>query len=208
MQPPGDRRRFSEACVRNQGPIAEVLGPLLSGARSVLEIGAGTGQHAVHFARAFPHLVWQPIDRAEWLPGIAAWRDAEGPQNLRPPLCFDLFDASLPAGLGSPDAIDAIVAINVLHIAPADAMARLFAHARAALRPGGLVFVYGPFRSPDRTLEPSNAEFDAWLRARDPESGLRDTTTLDAIARDAGFTLEGDTAMPANNRSRWWVRTS
>jgi cyclopropane fatty-acyl-phospholipid synthase-like methyltransferase len=205
--PAEDLRRFSDACVRNREPIAAVLAPLLDAASRVLEIGAGTGQHAVHFAGAFPDVLWQPIDRPEWLPSIDAWRALEGPPNLLPPLPFDLFDDALPEGAKVASPYDAVVAINVLHIAPEAAMARLFAHARASVPTGGVVFVYGPFRAPDRPLEPSNEAFDAWLKARDPASGIRETAVLDAIAAEAGFTLEGDVAMPANNRSRWWRRT-
>jgi SAM-dependent methyltransferase len=194
-------KRFSEACERNRDPIADVLSTILPEHGLVWEIGAGTGQHAVHFAQRFKQLRWQPTDRPEWLAGIESWRaDAELP-NLLEPLRFDLFDAEPPV-----PAADVVIAINVLHIAPAAASRELFRHAAQVLPQDGMLFVYGPFRDPTRPLEPSNAAFDAMLRARDPASGLRDVAQLDADARAAGFVLQADVAMPANNRSRWWRR--
>lgn len=200
-----DPRRSSDAAVRNRGPIGEVLARLLPPPtpRLVLEIGAGTGQHAVDFATRFPHLTWQPADRPEHHPSIEAWRHFAALPNLRPVLPFDLFDPQPPL----PRA-DALLAINVLHIAPASAIPRLFAHAAALLPLGGLVIVYGPFRYPDRPLEPSNLAFEEALRRADPARGIREVLTLDAEAHAQGFTLGGDESLPANNHVRWWSRAA
>ncbi len=197
-----DDRRFSEACLRNRDPIGDELARILPERGLVLEIGAGTGQHAVDFSTRFPGLTWQPADRSDNLPSIEAWRQHSGSAtpNLRPALPFDLFDDAPPVA-----SADAVLAINVLHIAPADAIPRLFAHARSILGPGGLIIVYGPFRYPDHPLEPSNLAFERTLQATDPRRGIRDVTTLDAYAASLGFRFGGDVALPANNHLRWWV---
>lgn len=192
-------RRFSDACERNREPIADVLRSILPETGRVIEVGAGTGQHAVHFARTFPGIAWQPVDRPEWLDSIRAWRTAEGTENLHEPMLFDLFDDHPPS-----TEADAVVAINVLHIAPEPAIIQLFRHASEMLKPGGIVYVYGPFRYVNRALELFNTDFDRWLRTRDPASGVRDVEQVDAEATRHGFVLDGDVAMPANNRSRWW----
>jgi len=202
-----DGRLHSEACARNRDPIGDALALILPPSGTVLEIGAGTGQHAVFFSRRFPALSWQPLDRPEWLGSITAWRDAEGPPNLHAPVRFDLYDPELPDAVMAKAPFAALVSINVLHIAPAAATAHLFRHALAVLPPEAPVFVYGPFIDPTRPLEPSNAAFDAFLRRRDPESGLRSVTDVDATARSFGYRLEADQPMPANNRARWWRRT-
>lgn len=201
-----DRRLVSESCARNREPIFDRLSAILPTSGTVLEIGAGTGEHAIYFASRFPRLTWLPLDRPMWLDSIRAWHDSDGPPNLCAPAAFDLYDEALPAEALARAPIAAIVCINVLHIAPATATARLFHHAAAALAPEAPVFVYGPFIDPTRPLEPSNAAFDAYLRRNNPESGLRSVVEVDAIARDYGFTLEGDEPMPANNRARWWRR--
>lgn len=198
-----DDRLFSDACLRNRDPIGDVLAHILPERGLVLEVGAGTGQHAVDFATRFPALSWQPADRPDYHPSIEAWRRHSGTAtpNLRPALPFDLFDEAPPL-----PAADVLVAINVLHIAPAAAMPRLFAHASSMLSHGGLVVVYGPFRYPDRPLEPSNLAFERTLQATDPRRGIREVTTLDALAAAQGFVLGGDTPLPANNHLRWWLR--
>jgi trans-aconitate methyltransferase len=198
-----DLRRFSDASVRNRGPIGDILARLLPppNHRLVFEIGAGTGQHAVDFATRFPHLTWQPADRPDNHPSIEAWRESAALPNLRPVIPFDLFDPHPPL----PRA-DVLLAINVLHIAPASAISRLFFHAAALLPPGGLVIVYGPFRYPDRPLEPSNLAFEQALQLGDAERGIREVVTLDAEAHVHGFTLGGDEALPANNHLRGWSR--
>jgi SAM-dependent methyltransferase len=191
---------FSQACENNRQPILEVLRQHLGAARRVLEIGAGTGQHAVYFAAALPWLQWQPSDRPENLPGIRAWvREAALP-NLAEPIPFDVRDEPWP------DAGDAIFSANTLHIMGWPEVERFFEGAGRALAAGGLLFVYGPFNYGGGYTSPSNADFDCWLRQRDPASGIRDEEAVQRLAVVAGFEPVADHAMPANNRTLVWRR--
>lgn len=190
---------WAEACERNRGPILDVLRSAFAGATRVLEIGAGTGQHAVFFAQALPHLVWQPTDRPEHLPGIAAWRDDSGLPNLRAPLALDV-----DAGLWPVAACDAVFSANTLHIMSWASVQSLFRGIGRVLAPGGALAIYGPFHYEDRPMAESNVRFDAWLRARDPLSGIRDFAAVCALAAVHGLTLAADHAMPANNRMLVW----
>lgn len=196
-------RRHSPACARNTQPIGDQLARLLPQRGVVLEIGAGTGEHAVAFARRFSTVTWQPVDRPGHLDSIEAWRREADLPNLRPALAFDLFAPHPPV-----PAADAVFCANVLHIAPPEATAALFRHAAALLPHGATLIVYGPFRYRDRPLEPSNAAFDLSLRSRDPQMGLRYAEDVDAAAGAHGLALGEDIAMPANNRLRWWSRTA
>ncbi len=192
-------KQHAPACDRNRDPILAILAEVLQDTRRVLEIGSGTGQHAAYFAQGLPHLTWQPSDLTENLASIDAWRAEAQAPNLLAPVALDLFAESWPV-----QAFDAVVCINTIHIVPWAAVERLFATVAARLPVDGVMYVYGPYRYPDRPLEPSNENFDAWLKQRDPRSGVRDFTAVDALARAAGLTLQGDRAMPANNRSIWW----
>lgn len=189
-----DARQYSPACERNREPILHELREHLAEARHVWEVGSGTGQHAVYFAEHLPHLIWQPSDRPQYHASVEAWREDAALPNLRPVLTFDLFDDAPPL-----ERTDAMVACNVIHIAPFEATDRLFAHARAALNPGGKIILYGPFVHPDRELEESNQHFDQMLRQRDPRSGIRQLTDVDAKARACGFERALTRRMPANN---------
>lgn len=191
---------FSQACENNRQPILDVLRQYLGEATAVLEIGAGTGQHAVHFAAALPHLRWQPGDRADNLPGIRAWVTAAALPNLAEPIAFDVNDATWPA------AGDAIFSANTLHIMGWPEVQRFFAGAGAALGSGGLLIVYGPFNYGGSHTSASNADFDRWLRCRDSASGIRDAEAVQRLADDAGFDPVADHAMPANNRTLVWRR--
>ena len=192
-------KRFAPACDRNREPILSVLQQILPSAGRVLEIGSGTGQHAAFFAPHFPNLTWQPSDLADNLASIEAWRIDAGVENIASPLLLDLFAPTWPI-----DQIDALVCINTVHIVSWTGVENLFRGGVQRLAPGGLLYVYGPFRYRDRPLEPSNVEFDRWLKQRDPESGVREFEAVDDLAHKSGFTLGGDLPMPANNRSIWW----
>ncbi|MHB8623312.1 MAG: DUF938 domain-containing protein [Sulfuricaulis sp.] len=194
-------KQFSPYCERNKEPILGVLREVLTASGAVLEIGSGSGQHAAHFARGLPNVIWQPTDTAENLPSISAWRAEAGLANLREPLLFDLLTDDWPDITAQ-----AVIAINTIHIVAWQAVERLFAGAGQHLSPGGIIFVYGPYRYTDRPLEPSNETFNRWLQARDPVSGVRLFEDVNALAETSGFRLAGDRAMPANNRSIWWTR--
>jgi cyclopropane fatty-acyl-phospholipid synthase-like methyltransferase len=193
----------SDACERNKGPILEVLALELAAHHAVLEIGSGTGQHAVHFARHLPRLSWQPSEVAELQAGLAARIRLEGSANLRAPIVLDVRSLPWPpAPAGT--VFDAVFSANTLHIMAWEAVGDFFRGVGAALAAGGVLCVYGPFRYGGRYTSSSNADFDAWLRMRDPASGIRDFEALDALARAAGLTLAADHAMPANNQTLVW----
>ncbi|MDH3637457.1 MAG: class I SAM-dependent methyltransferase [Gammaproteobacteria bacterium] len=192
-------KAYSPACERNQAPILAVLKGLLDEGAWVLEIGSGSGQHAVYFSAALPRVIWQPTDMPTNLPSISAYRDEARLPNLRAPQVLDLEMENWPVSEA-----DAIVCINTIHIASWPNVERLFAGAGEVLPEGGIVYLYGPFRYADTPLEPSNQDFDACLKARDPLSGIREFEAVDALAVRAGLELAGDQPMPANNRSIWW----
>lgn len=189
----------SEACERNKGPILGVLAAELAACRSVLEIGSGTGQHAVHFATHLPQLTWQPSETSEQLPQLAARVRLEGPANLRAPIELDA--RSQPWQV-SP--VDALFSANTLHIMAWDAVREFFRCTAAVLRSPGVLCVYGPMRYGGAYTSASNAEFDRYLKARDPDSGIRDFEALDELARAAGLALHADHSMPANNQTLVW----
>lgn len=193
---------YSVACERNKDPILEVLRAAFKDCRSVLEIGAGTGQHAVHFAQNLPWLRWQPTDRAEYLDGLAARIAAEAPPNLEAPIELDVLLGPWPA-----ISADAMFSANTLHIMSWPAVEALFAGLPGVLDAGAVLAIYGPFRYRGQFTTPSNAEFDRGLRARDPASGVRDFEAIDALAHRAGFAFVADHAMPANNQLVVWRRT-
>jgi len=191
---------YSPACERNREPILALLREHFGDRRRVLEIGSGTGQHAVHVAAALPSLVWQCSDRAGNLPGIRAWLAEAALPNTPAPWVLDVRDA-WPAG-----PFDAIYSANTLHIMSEPAVVALFAALPAVLADGGRLVIYGPFRRGGRHTSDSNAAFDAALRERDPASGVRDLEWVDGLARAAGLRLVEDRAMPANNRGLVWRR--
>ncbi len=193
---------YAIACERNREPILAVLRQCLPESGRVLEIGSGTGQHAAYFSSAFPNLEWLPSDLPHNLEGISLWREEAG-ENCLAPISLDLLSDKLEL----PSA-DAIVCINTLHIVAWQGACRLFAGAGRVLAPGQGMYLYGPYRYADRPLEPSNVQFDQWLKARDPVSGIRNYEDLARIARDQGFVLDFDVPMPANNRSLCFKRVT
>lgn len=192
---------FSESCERNKEPILRVLRAALGGCRRVLEIGSGTGQHAVHFGAHLPHLEWQPTELAHALPPLAARIALEGPPNVLAPLALDVRARPWPAG-----ACDAVFTANTLHIMDSSCVEHFFRGVGETLIAPGVLCVYGPFRHGGRYTSASNAEFDRHLRGRDPASGIRDLEALDALALARGLVLEADHALPANNELLVWRR--
>jgi cyclopropane fatty-acyl-phospholipid synthase-like methyltransferase len=192
---------FAPSCERNREPILQVLAPLLRDARSVLEVGSGTGQHAVHFAAAMPWLTWQTSERAEHLPGIAQWLEDAALPNTPPSLALDVATGPWPG-----TRFDAVFTANTLHIMGWPQVQAFFAGVDSVLAPGGTLVAYGPFNLGGAYTSQSNAQFDAWLKARDPASAIRDFEAVDALARGIGLQLMDDHAMPANNRLPVWRR--
>lgn len=186
----------SPAVARNTGPILEVLRAHMPARGRVLEIAAGSGEHAVAFAAALPGLEWTPSDpSAEARASVAAWAEAADLPNLRPPLALDVLDeAGWPEG-----PFAALVCINMIHISPWAATEGLMRLAGRVLPVGGLLATYGPYRETETPLAPSNAAFDESLRARDPAWGLRDRDDVAAAAKVEGLALTRRIAMPANN---------
>jgi SAM-dependent methyltransferase len=187
-------KQFSEACERNREPILQVLRRAFADRTSVLEIGSGTGQHAAYFAPALPHLAWQPSDVAENLPSIRVWREEAETPRLLEPIELDV-DQPFPAVQA-----DAVFSANTCHIMSWPQVERFVAGVGKLLPEGGVFALYGPFHYGGKPTSPSNAEFDAWLRNRDPKSGVRDFEAIRDLAAKRGLALEGDNAMPANNR--------
>lgn len=195
MEP--DRRRSAPATLRNREPILEVLRTALPDRGLVLEVASGSGEHAVHFARGTPALRWQPSDPSpDARASIAAWVKEEGLTNVLPPLDLDAAADAWPIAHA-----DAVVCINMIHISPWQATEGLMRGAGRLLAPGQPLYLYGPYRRPGHTLEPSNAAFDADLQRRDPRWGLRELDAVAACAEANGLALERVVEMPANNLS-------
>jgi len=191
-----DRRRHAPATHRNRDAILAVLRRVLPARGTVLEIAAGTGEHAVFFAAALPSLAWQPTDAdAEAVESIAAWREAEGPPNLRAPLQLDVSSRDWPV-----ETVDAVFNANMIHIAPWSACLGLLAGAGRHLTHGGVLVLYGPYRIGGSHTAPSNAAFDLDLRARNPAWGVRDLEEVAEVAASEGLHLEETVPMPANNQ--------
>jgi len=193
----------SEAGERNKGPILAILRNLLTAPGLVLEIGAGTGQHAVHFARHLPHLEWLPTDRGEWLDTLRERVRREGPSNLRGPIELDVKSNGWPI-----ESADTIYSANTLHIMAWPEVEAFFRGVGRTLSPRGRLAVYGPFRFEGNYTSASNAEFDAYLRRHDAASGIRDFEAVDALAAAVGLQLAANYAMPANNQLVVWRKST
>jgi cyclopropane fatty-acyl-phospholipid synthase-like methyltransferase len=191
----------SEACERNKGPILAVLRAELAASHRVLEIGSGSGQHAVHFAAHLPQLVWQPSELPENLPPLAERIVLEGTPNLAAPVALDVRDDPWPAV-----AVDAVFSANTLHIMSWEEVQQFFRGIGRVLDEAGVLCVYGPFRYRGRHTSASNEQFDAYLKRRDPQSGVRDFEALERLARAQRLELSADHPMPANNRTLVWRR--
>jgi cyclopropane fatty-acyl-phospholipid synthase-like methyltransferase len=191
---------YADACDRNRVSILEVLQRHFADRKHLLEIGAGTGQHAVYCAEALTQLTWQTSDLQPNLPGIALWIEEARLPNLPPPLVLDV------CGDWPIARFDAIFTANTLHIMAWEAVQSMFASMPDVLEEDSVLAVYGPFNYNNTFTSPSNAAFDEWLKQRSAHSGIRDFAAVDALARSIGFRLVEDRSMPANNRMLIWSR--
>jgi len=192
---------FAESSEQNWKPIFSVIQPLLASSDSVLEVGSGTGQHAIYFSELLPHLTWQCSDRLENHAGINMWIEDAGLNNVLPPLELDTLRSHWPD-----TGYDAIFSANTVHIMSWGAVEAFFAGAGKCLKSGGKLLLYGPFNYHGKYTSDSNARFDEWLKQRDPQSGIRDFEELDRLARQTGLELAEDYEMPVNNRLLFWKK--
>jgi SAM-dependent methyltransferase len=186
---------YSPACERNRDPILAVLRGTFATRRRVLEVGSGTGQHAVHFAAGLPHLIWQSSDRAEYLPGIRAWLAEAGLPNTPAPLELDVMEGGWP----EEGEFDALFMANTLHIMSWAMVEACFERVNHALAGEAALVVYGPFKRQGQNTSDSNAAFDADLKRRDPVMGIRDIESIAALAESVGFDGGEIHSLPANN---------
>ena len=186
---------FSQACENNKVPILQVIKDVYLPGVTVFEIGSGTGQHASFFSKNLPGVRWQPSDRKENIRGIQAWCEDEPNANLNAPIILDVTEQFWPVS-----AIDALFTANTLHIMSWDVVQIFFKRIAENLKIGAVACIYGPFNYNGTYTSASNASFDAWLKSRDPLSGIKDFEAVLALAVAAGLTLLQDVAMPANNR--------
>jgi len=194
---------FSQAWENNKAPILQVLQNVFTEAVTVWEIGSGTGQHACYFAGQMTYLTWQPTDLAENITGMKMWLEQAALANINPPLTLDVSETTWVQG---EFAIDALFTANTLHIMAWRSVQLFFSGLAKQLNNGAKVCIYGPFNYQQCYTSESNAQFDQWLKTRDPLSGIRDFEAVEALAREAGLVLQKDVAMPANNRLLVFVK--
>ena len=192
-------KQYASACDENREPILAVIRREFSAARQILEVGSGTGQHAVYFGKHLPHLDWQTSDLCENHASINAWCTEAGLANVLAPIELDVTAAHWPD-----TRYDGLFSANTTHIISWPAVQSMFAGIGKVLRHGTPFCLYGPFNYGGSYTSDSNARFDAWLQQRNPASGLREFEQLDALARDCGMTLKADHEMPVNNRLLVW----
>jgi len=194
-------KQYSEACEENKIPILEVLGKEFAQAKTVLEIGSGTGQHAVFFAEQLPHLIWQPSDIINTHASIIAWINDSELDNVLPPLELDVAKHYWPKQF-----YDGLFSANTTHIMSWPQVVDMFNHLSSVLVTRGKFCLYGPFNYQGKFTSASNEHFDQWLKARDPKSGVRDFEALNELAENNSFILKHDYEMPVNNRLLVWQK--
>jgi cyclopropane fatty-acyl-phospholipid synthase-like methyltransferase len=192
-------KQFSQACENNKAPILAVLREVFVNPGNVLEIGSGTGQHAVYMARHLPHLTWQPTDLWQNLASMRAWINEEGSMNILDPIQLDVACEPWPV-----EDVDGVFSANTAHIMSWAKVTCMIKGVGKLLAAGGSFCLYGPFNYQGQYTSDSNQRFDQYLRSVDSAQGIRDVEELDALARDVGFVLQADRAMPANNRTLIW----
>ncbi len=193
---------FAESCEQNKDPILVVLNEQFAHVKCVLEIGSGSGQHAVYFARHLPHLHWQTSDVRDRHVGIQQWIDDADLGNLASPLELDVSQAQWPTL-----EVEAVFSANSVHIMAWSCVKKMFAGVARILQTQGLLCLYGPFNYGGDYTSKSNEEFDAWLKMRDPQSGIRDYEKLVELGRQHDLRLVHDYDMPANNRILIWQKS-
>ncbi len=193
---------YSESCEQNKEPILSVIRPIFSAYSRVLEIGSGTGQHAIYFAENMPHLTWCSSDRRSYLEGINMWLEDAGLPNVVPPLELDVTDDHWPVA-----DVDAVFTANSVHIMGYREVACMIKGAGKLLPEQGALVIYGPFNYGGSYTSESNARFDQWLKSRDSRSGIKDFEEILSMADDNGMQLTADLAMPANNRILHFTKT-
>ena len=198
-----NQKPFSESCVQNQEPILEVLLPLLKDKERLLEIGSGTGQHAVFFAKHMPDLIWQTSDQNIYHDGIKLWLDEAGLDNTRPPLSINVSTDQWPE-----KTYDTIFSANAVHIMSWENVVDYFKHACSLLESQGYFVLYGPFNYNGEYTSESNARFDQWLKNNDPKSCIKDFEKLNDLAEEGEMKFVDDIVMPANNRILIWQKQS
>jgi SAM-dependent methyltransferase len=194
---------YSESCAQNQAPILETLQEILVSQQQVLEIASGTGQHAIYFGRALPHLTWQTSELAQNHAGILAWLNEAELPNVLPPVVIDVNDGQWPIEM-----VDTVFNANTVHIISWPEVKRMFAGIARALCAGGILCLYGPFNYGGKFTSESNARFDVWLKSRDRSSGVRDFEDINRLAETHGLLLLRDVSMPSNNRTLVWQRAT
>jgi cyclopropane fatty-acyl-phospholipid synthase-like methyltransferase len=194
-------KTHSEACARNRDPILAVLRQWMIAPGTVLEIGAGTGQHAVHFAAAMPHLRWVATDLEENHVGISAWIEESALTNISGPVTLNVRDSDWPFS-----SLQYVYSANTAHIMSWESVAHMFAGVGRVLRRRGFFILYGPFNRDGKFTSESNREFDELLRSRDPAMGIRDDQALIALASRCELTYAADYSMPARNRMLVWQK--
>ncbi len=192
---------YSESCDQNREPILSVIQPLFANATAVLEIGSGTGQHAVFFSGKMPHLIWYTSDCPEYHDGIKLWLSEAALPNIQSPLLLDVSRSAWPE-----IEVDAIFSANTAHIMQWQDVQAMMAGVGRLLPRGGVFALYGPFNYNGQFSSESNARFDGWLKSRDPAMGVRDFEAVDSLAEKAGMQLLNDYEMPVNNRILCWEK--
>lgn len=192
---------YSPSCDQNREPILSVLKTLLSNPKTVLEVGSGTGQHAVYFGKKLPHLTWQCSDQAQYHKGILEWLNEASLPNVLPPLHLNVSEDIWPT-----TQYDAFYSANVMHIMHWENVVDLFTLASKCLRKDGLMICYGPFNFDGKYTSHSNAQFDQQLQARDPQSGIRNFEDLQKLADENNLLFLQNIEMPTNNRILVWQK--
>ena len=190
---------YAESCDQNRNAILDVIQPLLLNSRSLLEIGSGTGQHAVYFTEKLPHIIWNTSDRADNLEGIKLWLSDADNENLPAPIELDVRQNNWPEII-----FDTVFTVNTCHIMNQQSVETMITQAGKLIPAGGQLIIYGPFNYNQKYTSPSNEKFDQWLKQRDRESAIRNFEDLNELARQAGLNLVSDYEMPENNRILHW----